>query len=52
MKFYIEIAYEKGLTFSTEVTAASKSFAKETAIKFAKECGFTYQVKKIKVRGV
>lgn len=52
MKFYIEINYKKGPTFSTEVMAESEFQAKETALKHAKDWGFTHPVKRIIVRGV
>lgn len=51
-KFYVEINYKKGPTFSTEIIETSEFLAKSTALKHAKDWGFTHPVKRIIVRGV
>jgi len=52
MRFYIEINYKKGPTFSTEIIASSEQQAKEWALKDAKSWGFDAPVKKIIIRGM
>lgn len=50
MKYYVEINYRKGPTFSETLTAESEQEAKEHALRSAKAWGFLSPVKKIIVK--
>lgn len=50
MIYKVEINFKKGPSFSTEIDAMSEATAKEAAIRFAKNWGFIYPVKKVVVR--
>ena len=52
MKFYVEINFRQGPTFSETLMAESKQEAKEHALRSAKAWGFLSPVKKIIIRSV